>query len=79
MIDRTAKLSAGRQAKMLEISQGSVYYKPRPVSDAHLKLVHRIGAMAESGRAVKSRSILRFWSCIIWHDCIMRQNDRGLV
>ena len=42
MIDRTAKLSVGRQAKVLGISRGSVYYKPRPVSDADLKLMHRI-------------------------------------
>ena len=34
MIDRTAKLSVGRQAKVLGISRGSVYYKPRPVSAA---------------------------------------------
>lgn len=42
MIDRTAKLSVGRQATMLGISRGSVYYKPRPVLDADLKLMHRI-------------------------------------
>jgi putative transposase len=42
MIDRTAKLSVGRQAKVLGISRGSVYDKPRPVSDADLKLMHRI-------------------------------------
>ena len=42
MIDRTAKLSVGRQAKVLGISRGSVYDKPRPVSDADLKLIHRI-------------------------------------
>jgi putative transposase len=42
MIDRTAKLSVGHQAKVLGISRGSVYYKPRPVSDADLKLMHRI-------------------------------------
>jgi len=42
VIDRTAKLSVGRQAKVLGISRGSVYYKPRPVSDADLKLMHRI-------------------------------------
>ena len=42
MIDRTAKLSVSRQAIVLGISRGSVYYKPRPVSDADLKLMHRI-------------------------------------
>ena len=34
MIDPTATLSVSRQAIVLGISRGSVYYKPRPVSDA---------------------------------------------
>ncbi|PKP85781.1 MAG: IS3 family transposase [Alphaproteobacteria bacterium HGW-Alphaproteobacteria-2] len=42
MIDPTAKLSVSRQAIVLGISRGSVYYKPRPVSEADLKLMHRI-------------------------------------
>ena len=42
MIDPSAKLSVSRQAKVLGISRGSIYYKPRPVSDADLKLMHRI-------------------------------------
>lgn len=41
-IDSTAKLSVSCQAIVLGISRGSVYYKPRPVSDANLKLMHRI-------------------------------------
>ena len=32
MIDRTHKLSVTRQAKLLDISRGTVYYLPRPVS-----------------------------------------------
>jgi len=42
MIDPTAKLSVSRQAIVLGISRGSVYYQPRPVPDADLKLMHRI-------------------------------------
>jgi putative transposase len=42
MIDPTAKLRVSRQAIMLGISRGSVYSAPRPVSDADLKLMHRI-------------------------------------
>ncbi|MCE8530523.1 IS3 family transposase [Ruegeria pomeroyi] len=42
MIDPTAKLSVSRQATVLGISRGSVYYKPRPVLDTNLKLMHRI-------------------------------------
>ena len=42
MIDPRARLSVSRQALVLVISRGAVYYKPRPVSDADLKLMHRI-------------------------------------
>ncbi len=42
MIDRKHKLPLTRQAKALGISRGSIYYKPRPVSDADLDLMHRI-------------------------------------
>ena len=42
MIDPSAKLSASRQAIVLGISRGSVYCQPRLVSDADLKLMHRI-------------------------------------
>ncbi len=42
MIDRISKLSVSRQAVVLGISRGAVYYKPRPVSDTDLKLMHRI-------------------------------------
>lgn len=42
MIDPTARLSVSRQAKVLGVSRGSVYYQPRPVSAADLKLMHRI-------------------------------------
>jgi putative transposase len=42
MIDRDHGLSISRQAKMLGISRGSVYYLPRPTSDADLALMRRI-------------------------------------
>ena len=42
MIDRTVKLSVSRQAIVLGISRGSVYYRSRPVSADDLKLMHRI-------------------------------------
>lgn len=45
MIDPAAKLSVSRQAFVLGISRGSVYYKPRSVSDADLTLMHRIGKL----------------------------------
>ena len=42
MFHPAAKLSVSRQAIVLGISPGAVYYTPRPVSDADLKLMHRI-------------------------------------
>jgi putative transposase len=42
MIDRKHKLSLSRQAKVLGISRGSVYYQPRPVSETDLALMRRI-------------------------------------
>ncbi len=45
MIDREHGLSITCQAEALGISRGSVYYLPRPVSDADLKLMRRIDAL----------------------------------
>jgi putative transposase len=45
MIDRTQELPITRQAELLEISRASVYYLPRPVSDADLALMRRIDAL----------------------------------
>ena len=42
MIDPTSKLSVSRQDIVLGISRSSIYYQPRPVSDADLNLMHRI-------------------------------------
>jgi len=45
MIDRTHALPITRQAHVLGISRGAVYYAPRPVSDADLALMRRIDAV----------------------------------
>jgi putative transposase len=42
MIDRTHALSLSRQAEVLGISRGSLYYQPRSVSAADLALMRRI-------------------------------------
>jgi putative transposase len=42
MIDRAHELPITRQAEILEISRGSVYYLPKPVSEADLRLMRRI-------------------------------------
>lgn len=42
MIDRNHDLPVARQAKVLNISRGSVYYKPRPVPAGDLAIMRRI-------------------------------------
>ncbi|MBC7376969.1 MAG: IS3 family transposase [Burkholderiaceae bacterium] len=42
MIDWNEQLSVTRQAQLLGISRGSVYYLPRPVSEADLAFMRRI-------------------------------------
>ena len=45
MIDRDHALPITRQAQLLGMSRGSVYYLPRPVSEADLALMRRIDAL----------------------------------
>ena len=42
MIDRDHGLSITRQAELLNISRGTVYYLPRPVSPADLRLMRQL-------------------------------------
>src|SRR3984893_18609477 len=42
MIDRAHDLPITRQAEALNISRGSVYYLPRPVSEADLAIMRRL-------------------------------------
>jgi len=42
MIDRGHDLSISKQAKVLRISRGSVYYLPRPVPEADLAIMRRL-------------------------------------
>ena len=42
MIDREHDLPITKQAKVLRISRGSVYYLPRPVSATHLEVMRRL-------------------------------------
>ena len=45
MIDPSHGLAIARQAKVLNLSRSSVYYKPRPVSAADLAIMRRIDAL----------------------------------
>ena len=42
MIDRSHKLSIRRQAELLNISRGAVYYLPKPVSELDLAVMNAI-------------------------------------
>jgi putative transposase len=42
MIDQAERLPVKRQAELLELSRGSVYYLPKPVADEDLALMRRI-------------------------------------
>ncbi len=42
MIKPEHQLSISRQAELLEISRSTIYYRPRPISDADLMLMRRI-------------------------------------
>ena len=42
MIDREHNLPISKQAEVLRISRGSVYYLPRPVPDADLAIMRRL-------------------------------------
>ncbi len=42
MIDRTHDLSISRQAELVGISRGSVYYHPDPIPESDLRLMRRI-------------------------------------
>ena len=42
MIDRAHDLPLGRQAELLKLSRGRLYYEPRPVPPAELAIMRRI-------------------------------------
>ena len=42
MIDRAHDLPVAKQAEVLNMSRGSVYYRPRPVPQADLAIMHRL-------------------------------------
>jgi putative transposase len=48
MIDRAHDLPITRQAEALNISRSSVYYLPRPVSEADLAIMRRLDCIWSS-------------------------------
>lgn len=65
MTDRTHALPLTRQSKAIGISRGSVYYKPRPVSEAVLALMRQLDALHldypfAGARLLRCRRTVRF-------------------
>ena len=61
MIEREHELSITRQAKLLGISRGTVYYLPRPVSPADLALMRRIDELHLEHPFMGARMLRRKW------------------
>ena len=62
MIDRDHDLAITRQAEALNISRGSVYYLPRPVSAADLALMRRIDELHLEFPFAGARMLRERWS-----------------
>ena len=45
MIDRSHDLSLTRQAQLMRISRGSVYYRRKPADSSQVQLMHRLDAL----------------------------------
>lgn len=58
MIDRAHRLSVSRQARLLGISRGSIYYQRRPASVADLRLMRRLDALHVDYPFAGSRMLL---------------------
>ena len=59
MVDREHPLSVVRQARLLEISRGAVYYQPRPTCEADLALMRRIDELHLEHSFVGTRMLRR--------------------
>ena len=59
MIDRNDKLSISRQAKLLGISRGSVYYLPQGASQAELALMRQIDELHLEHPFMGARQLVR--------------------
>ena len=62
MIDREHDLPITRQAKVLRISRGSVYYLPRPVSSSDLEVMRRLDRLHLEYPFAGSRCCAACWS-----------------
>ena len=59
MIDRTHPLSMSRQAQLLDISRGAVYYLPKPTSASDLQIMHAMDRLHLDFPFMGSRQLCR--------------------
>src|SRR5207302_11456762 len=79
MIDREHDLSITRQAEVLKISRGSVYYLPRPVPDADLEIMWRLDRLHLEYPFAGSRmlrGLLALQGCKIGRRHVKRSEER---
>ena len=62
MIDREHGLAITKQAEVLNISRGSVYYLPRPVPVADLKIIRRLDELHLEVPFAGARMLRYFWA-----------------
>ena len=63
MIDHSHPLSVKRQAELLNISRGAVYYLPKPTSQRDLVLMNSIGSFTWTSRSwTRVSCVVRFES-----------------
>lgn len=77
MIDRNHALPVSQQAKALRLSRGSLYYKPAPVSEHELGVMHRLDQLHVAHPLVGSwmlRDLLRLEGF-----CVGRKHVRTLM
>ena len=59
MIDRRHKLSVSRQASLLGISRGAVYYLPKPIGESDLRIMHAMDRLHLDFPFMGSRQLTR--------------------
>jgi len=59
MIDRSHKLSVSRQASLLGISRGAVYYLPKPIGESDLRIMHAMDRLHLDFPFIGSRQLTR--------------------
>lgn len=63
MIDREHELPITRQAELVDISRGSVYYLPRPVSEADQAIMRQLDQLHLEFPFAGSRCCEACWLC----------------